>query len=729
MKKFLLFKFMSIVLFTLFGVGGLNAQVTLPHYEGFDYSVAAPLQTQAGWVAANSGDDIIVIDGNLMSPSLAFSSGRKITFGSDGIDASKLITSQATGTLYCSFLMNVTSLGSLNAAGGYFTGLAQNATTFGATVWTGLDGSGYKIGINPRTSTPTWVTGTQSLGSTVFVVVSYEFITGTANDVVNIWINPSSSTFGSSSVPTPNATATNTGGTDLTGIDRFFLRQDSSTETPNMEMDEVRIGTTWADVTPAAPAITSVTFNVDMNAVAGFVVGTDLVYLTGSMVGWAEPGTNANYLMTDTDGDKIYTKVLSLNTPVGEIQYKYFKNAGWNGGEWTGDPNRKTTVTESTSLNDVFGNYLNDVAIATAPFFAGDAVTFNWTSAGVSFVKIEVWIPQESRWEQLFASTAADGSEPFTIPLDAEYHIAYKIRVSNVANLNAFDESATFEIIATPTIYDIQSKTLEGGDISHYKGQKVRTRGTVTAIGGSNFWLQMPASEKLSVYPEWAGVFVYHATTAAVLAVGDDVTLIATVDEYLGATELANVSSYVINSQNNFINPVLVSALDAAEAYESTLITLKGAIVQTEADATTKEFTINDGTADYIVDDKMFAYTPTVGDMLNITGIIGFATPSFKIYPRTVADVVVSSLGVAELLSTEIKIYPNPSSGKFSLQLGNAFKTDTKIEVFNAVGMCVLSTKASGIITDLDLNTMKQGVYYVRVDDGKTIFTQKIVIQ
>jgi len=253
MKKLTFCATLIVAIFAL-ALNGFG-QVTLPHLDAIDYSVGSTLQTQTGWTAVNSGDDILVTSGNLNYSGLQTSSGNKISFGGSGIDASKAFTSQSTNTVYYSFLMNVTALNSLNAVGGYFTGLATNATTFGATVWTGLDGTGYKIGINPRSSnsaSTVWVSGTQNLNSEMFVVISYEFVTGAGNDIVNIWVNPSSSAFGSSSSPVADVTVTNTGGTDLASIGQFFIRQDSDTETPFIDMDELRIGLTWASVTPSS---------------------------------------------------------------------------------------------------------------------------------------------------------------------------------------------------------------------------------------------------------------------------------------------------------------------------------------------------------------------------------------------------------------------------------------------------------------------------------------------
>ena len=224
-------------------------------YEPFDYPEGEALQAQLNWNAVNSGDDILISSGNLTYNGLQASAGNKVSFAGTGMDAFRTFVNQTSNIVYYSFIMNVTDLNQLNATGGYFTGLASSSSSFGATVWTGLDGEGYLIGINPRTTpaNTVWVAGTQTIGNAVLVVVSYEFVEGTGNDVVNIWVNPAAASLGAAIPPAATATATNTDGTDLGSISQFFIRQDSDSETPFIDMDECRVGTSWADVTPAGP--------------------------------------------------------------------------------------------------------------------------------------------------------------------------------------------------------------------------------------------------------------------------------------------------------------------------------------------------------------------------------------------------------------------------------------------------------------------------------------------
>jgi hypothetical protein len=111
--------------------------------------------------------------------------------------------------------------------------------------------SSYVIGVakGGTGSTVTFDSTPHDEGETVFLVGKYEF-TSSPNPV-SLWINPNSSTFGGGSEP--GGFISETSGTDGFAIDRFNLRQNTAASVPGtMRWDELRFGTTWADVTPAA---------------------------------------------------------------------------------------------------------------------------------------------------------------------------------------------------------------------------------------------------------------------------------------------------------------------------------------------------------------------------------------------------------------------------------------------------------------------------------------------
>ena len=87
------------------------------------------------------------------------------------------------------------------------------------------------------------------------VVVSYQIVAGPTNDIVKLWVNPTTGTTEAAATLTLSGTNTLT---DLANLNRILIRQGLATDTPSVEMDELRIGTTWESVTPSSsPAVIS----------------------------------------------------------------------------------------------------------------------------------------------------------------------------------------------------------------------------------------------------------------------------------------------------------------------------------------------------------------------------------------------------------------------------------------------------------------------------------------
>jgi hypothetical protein len=118
----------------------------------------------------------------------------------------------------------------------------------------------------------------------------------------------------------------------------------------------------------------AVTFNVDMTYAENFVPASDVIYITGNMLGWAEPGTDAtNQTMTQVGETMIWTKTLQLEA--GTYEYKFFKNAGWEGGEWAGGDNRVVIVADVMTIDHFWGwplateiNALSNLNVYPNPF-------------------------------------------------------------------------------------------------------------------------------------------------------------------------------------------------------------------------------------------------------------------------------------------------------------------------------------------------------------------------
>lgn len=103
------------------------------------------------------------------------------------------------------------------------------------------------------------------------------------------------------------------------------------------------------------PGTHNVTFEVDMSRFEDFDPEFHELYITGSMTGWAMPGSEPGTRLEQVEAD-IYSTTLSLED--GYYEYKYFlveDEPTWNLGEWGGEPNRELMVTGETILTDVFG--------------------------------------------------------------------------------------------------------------------------------------------------------------------------------------------------------------------------------------------------------------------------------------------------------------------------------------------------------------------------------------
>jgi plastocyanin len=88
----------------------------------------------------------------------------------------------------------------------------------------------------------------------------------------------------------------------------------------------------------------------------------------------------------------------------------------------------------------------------------------------------------------------------------------------------------------------------------------------------------------------------------------------------------------------------------------------------------------------------------------------------------------------------KINLYPNPTSGKFSLQYtgsdnpnGSLSGNDqqTRMEIFNILGDRVYGLQGINAkkINEIDLSYVPDGIYFVRIYDRKKVYTQKLIKQ
>ena len=210
----------------------------LPYTEHFNYTIGNSLGAEQMWTNINSGDNVLAIAGNLTYTGIT-SSGNSVSFSGAGFDPFTPFTSTSSGTVYYSFLMNITDMTNVTTdlTETYFAGLTDNAKSYTGRLFVKKNGTQYQLGFDSASATTNYDSTLRNVGDVVLVVMGYDF---TANKL-SAWFNPNLATF---TVATP-ATLVNTPTTAIANLGGFILRQDGAASTPTITIDELKISSTF----------------------------------------------------------------------------------------------------------------------------------------------------------------------------------------------------------------------------------------------------------------------------------------------------------------------------------------------------------------------------------------------------------------------------------------------------------------------------------------------------
>jgi hypothetical protein len=232
--------------------------------------------------------------------------------------------------LYFSALFRINNPGyaSWNGAAAQIGALTANDnTTFRLAVMVKSNSpSGYVFGVQKggTGATTTFDTKEYHAGDTIFLVGRYDF-TASPNRV-SLWINPSASTFNSSTEPATGA-ITATTGTDGFIIDRFNMRQNTAASVPaEMQWDELRFSAGWAGVTPIPTPVVIGLADLRMLPNGAFQFAytngsgqSYSVYASTNLVNWSAIGATVQtapglYQFTDTTSTNLQRRFYQLRS-------------------------------------------------------------------------------------------------------------------------------------------------------------------------------------------------------------------------------------------------------------------------------------------------------------------------------------------------------------------------------------------------------------------------------
>jgi hypothetical protein len=99
---------------------------------------------------------------------------------------------------------------------------------------------------------------------------------------------------------------------------------------------------------------------------------------------------------------------------------------------------------------------------------------------------------------------------------------------------------------------------------------------------------------------------------------------------------------------------------------------------------------------------------------------------SFCVNLPTLRDVNSCFLGTNEFQGDNFKIYPNPATNGY-LYVTSKLNGAKNISVFDVLGKQVLKNKLNG--ERLDISSLKSGVYFLTIEQGKSSTTKKLIIK
>lgn len=226
--------------------GGLSQFDRLTEY--FNYATGSTLVSN-GWIAHSGAgtNPLTVVNQQLKFSGYAGSGqGKAVAVMATGQDAHKVLpTYVTTGTVYAAFLVKVTSA---SLTGDYFFHLGPDeiGTSFYNRVFVKKDAiNRLAFGIQKTSGTGTTQSYTDHIyvmGRTYLIVVGYEFGSGVGDDVAVLSVNPTGSS-------TPSQwSIINTVGTDIANIGSVAIRQGTASNTVNVTIGGLRVGTDYGQV-------------------------------------------------------------------------------------------------------------------------------------------------------------------------------------------------------------------------------------------------------------------------------------------------------------------------------------------------------------------------------------------------------------------------------------------------------------------------------------------------
>ena len=187
---------------------------------------------------------------------------------------------------------------------------------------------------------------------------------------------------------------------------------------------------------------------------------------------------------------------------------------------------------------------------------------------------------------------------------------------------------------ASDTVPEYTIAAIQGeGDVSPFNGQVVRTKGRIIAVDNNGFFMQDTTGIR-------SGLYVYDTTLVGELNQGDNIEIIAEVQEYNGRTGLFNTQWFDYTDEPIYVSLAHIDVSEIGEDYESVFVALKNVRV-VEQNQYDEYIVVSESGDTAIIDDALtYPVVMEIGESYNIYGVVDFHYWRFAVNPRAAGGII-----------------------------------------------------------------------------------------
>lgn len=146
-------------------------------------------------------------------------------------------------------------------------------------------------------------------------------------------------------------------------------------------------------------------------------------------------------------------------------------------------------------------------------------------------------------------------------------------------------------------------------------------------------------------------------------------------------------------------------------------------VISTDAENNDLSYSLSNQPAGMIITDNVITWTPTQGT--NHSGIVTLTVSDGLLNDEEDFIVFVSTVGISNLSDNGILIYPNPTTGIINFDF-----TDIevqKISISDITGKIIMEKPIVNQQKNIDLSNFPKGIYLIKLQTEKEVFTTKII--